>query len=109
MIEKDIQKSILAYLQYKKGWFVWKNKNQGTYNPVTKTFYNNSTKKGISDILGMTTKGRFIAVEVKTIQGLRKFERNKFKLGTTEFYENQFLEQVKVNGGIGILATSVED
>lgn len=54
-------------------------------------------RKGTSDILACSRKGRYIAIEVK-VPG---------KEPTTEQYD--YLEQVKWNNGVGIWATSAED
>lgn len=53
--------------------------------------------KGGSDLIGWTTDGRFIAVEVKSASGRLTPE------------QANFLEQVNKAGGIGICARSVEE
>lgn len=53
--------------------------------------------KGVADIIGQTTSGVFFAIEVK-----RPGEK-----ATPE--QAAFLDRVNANGGIGIVATRVED
>ena len=52
---------------------------------------------GSSDLIGWTSEGKFLAVECKTDRGR-----------LTE-HQNNFLTQVKQDGGIAILARSVDD
>lgn len=52
---------------------------------------------GSSDLIGLTSAGRFLAVEVKAPKGR-----------ATEGQES-FIEQVQRMGGIGIVAKSVDD
>lgn len=53
--------------------------------------------KGSSDILGVTPKGKLIACEVKTLTGRLRPE------------QKAFLDRVKVNSGLAIVARSVDD
>ena len=52
---------------------------------------------GCSDIIGQLTDGRFLAVEVKSPTGR-----------ATEA-QGAFLELVRINGGVAVLARSIED
>ncbi len=54
------------------------------------------SQKGVSDIIGIY-KGRFFAIEVKTEKG----KLNK--------HQEEFLDLVKWNGGIALVARSADD
>jgi hypothetical protein len=92
--ESEIQKSILDYLRL-KGILSWKNNNVGIYKKETGQ-YIPSHHKGISDIFAIKD-GVFYSIEVKRPSG------------KTTPDQVQFLQQVVANGGIGIVARSVED
>lgn len=101
--EKEIQSSVLAYLQYRK-ILCWRN-NTGSF---VRNYYNQTEQKwkqtffraghvGHSDIMGLLPDGRFLAVEVKTQTGKLSKE------------QKEFLDLVKANKGIAIVARSLED
>ena len=95
--EKVIENAILDYLLMVDGLF-FKIQNVGIYDPIRKTFRKPSRhhKAGVSDILGVL-RGRFIAIEVKTPTG--RLSKSQAK----------FLDEVKANGGLALVARSVED
>ena len=66
-------------------------KNTGKYIPLS------YGEKGISDIIGLTKNGKFLAVEVK----MPKKKPSKEQL--------EFIEKVKENGGIAFVAYGLED
>ena len=82
-LEKDITRQIRAYLNMREifHWKVW----QGL-----------GSTRGVSDIIGIY-KGRPLAIEVKTAKG---------KLSE---HQERFLTRWKNEGGIAIVARSVED
>ena len=86
-----------------KGIFAFKIKTVGTFDPRTKGFRRAGKwyKKGVADILGIY-RGRFFAIEVKKPKDLTPKGR---------LSENQkiFLKEVQDNGGIAIVAHSIED
>jgi len=94
MKESDIQHTIIQYLKYKK-IFAWKynsvgiKKPNGSYIPIG--------LKGVSDIIGLTDDGKFIAIEVK------------MKGNKPSIYQEEFLNQIKQRNGIAIVAYSLED
>ena len=99
MLEKEIENQILDFLDHVPECFAWKNQNTGVYDPTRKAFRKSHSKhqfKGVSDILGVY-KGKFLAIEVK---------QPKKKL--TDHQQN-FLDNIKLQGGIGFMATSVID
>lgn len=96
--ETEIQKAILEYLRY-NGFFVWRN-NVGSgfnTNPDGKQYFTRFGFKGLSDIIGLTKDGRFLAIEVKK-PGMKPTESQQW-----------FLDNVKKNGGVAFVATSIDD
>jgi len=85
MKETELTKAIIKELN-QRGFLVWKHW-QGQFS-----------KKGISDILGMTPRGQFLAIEVKS--GLR------YKITT---HQQAFLDEVKTQGGLAMVAYGVND
>lgn len=94
--EKDIQKSILDYLRLKK-YVAFKHHSTGSGVRNGQTFFFAHSEKGISDIIGCSKEGRFIAIEVKKPGGKPSEE------------QLEFLEGVRQCGGIAILAYSLDD
>lgn len=95
--EQGIQKIIIDYLKLKK-FIVFKHRNVGIYKQKTKKYIPLSFgEKGISDIIACSTQGLFVAIEVKK------------KGGKPSENQLEFLERVRRNGGIGILAYSLDD
>lgn len=93
--EQVIQSHILQYLRL-KGYFVWKNNTAGIYKRATNS-YIPSHAKGVSDIIGLTKQGVFIAIEVKRSGG--KLSPN----------QEAFLEAIRASGGVAILAYDLKD
>lgn len=103
MKEAEVQKQIMDYLRL-KGCLVFKHRNVGIYKQATGRYIPLSYgEKGISDIIGLTKKGQFLAVEVK-----RRGE-TRSKDGKPSKEQLEFLERVREKGGIGVLAYSLED
>ncbi len=96
MKEGDLQKQIIDYLLLKGVVLLRINSvSRGFTRAVTRC--GRGKESGVSDLIGCTKEGRFIAVEVK-LPGGRVSDEQK-----------TFLDQVKTSGGIAILAYSVED
>ena len=96
--ENQIQKQRLEYLTA-RGHFVWRN-NSGVQRASYggKERFVRFGKVGSADIIGIVKQsGRFLAVEVKRPGG---------KL-TPE--QKEFFETVRFNGGLSVVAFSVED
>lgn len=98
--ETKLVKAILDWLAA-KGIFAWRTNNTAVYDPsrgVMRTFHG---LKGVSDILGILSTndhcGTFLAIEVKTETG---------KLSADQ---EAFLERIKREGGIAIVARSIDD
>lgn len=93
-LEKEIQKSILDYLEAKR-IFCWKEHSGGIlidggdrYMPIG--------LRGKSDILGIW-KGRFLAIEVKR------------KTGVVSPAQQYFIDRINEEGGLAFVATSIDD
>ena len=93
-LEKEIQKSILEWLQWNKV-FCWKQNNAGIYKPDTGQ-YIPSGKRGISDIIGVINGGKFLAIEVKR-KGAKSSE-----------VQQEFLDRVTKEGGVAFCADSLD-
>lgn len=99
-LEKDIEKAILQYLEFLPSCFAWKSVTAGYFDTKTKSFKKQRNKyaiNGVSDILGVY-QGKFLAIEVK---------RPSNKVRNEE--QNQFINQINLQGGIAFYATSIED
>jgi hypothetical protein len=110
ILEKDIEKSILQFLDMHPNVFVWKQNTTGMYDPKTKRFraLRGFCKVGISDILMVTSPdGRFGAIEVKTPERAKAMTRLHGFPCTPE--QNYFIQRVKTNGGFAGVATSLEE
>lgn len=82
--ESRIVAKILAYLR-ERGCFCWKQHGNAYMPP------------GISDIIGLTPKGLFFAIEVKT------------QTGKPTITQEIFLDNIYQHNGIAFIARSVDD
>lgn len=94
-LEKEIQKSIMDYLEAKRV-FCWKEHSGGImidggdrYMPIG--------LKGKSDILGILSGGRFLAIEVKRPSGKVRPE------------QQEFIDNINSRGGLAFVARSIDD
>lgn len=96
-LEKDIQKAILEYLQLLR-IFAWRN-NTGAMSGEHhgKKWFMRFGFPGIADILGILPSGRFLAIEVKRPGGKLTLDQVAFK------------QAVESNGGMYLLAQSIDD
>lgn len=95
--EKQIEIQILQMLRL-CNVFCWKMDRQGTFDPKLKSFRTNRNPfkiKGVSDILGILPNGQFLAIEVKSEKGKLSKE------------QQAFLDNVKLNGGVGVVAKNI--
>lgn len=98
--EKQIENSILCYLEHLPECFAWKNQSVGVFDPVKKIHrksFNRYHINGVSDILGVY-KGRFLAIEVKRPSNKKRSPD-----------QDNFIRLIKSQGGLAFYATSVED
>jgi len=97
--EHEIQSSILEYLTRCSSIAWVRRLNSGKFRVSDKagTRWIQAGWVGAPDIIGMTTKGQFLAVEVKAYSGVATSE------------QIEFLQCVRAGGGIGVIARSVDD
>ena len=80
------------------GFTAWRNNNIPTFDAKRNIYRANTTKKGISDIIGFQrSTGRFLAVEIKN---------GKDKLSAEQ---KVFLGDVKNGGGIAMVIYNMTD
>lgn len=95
--ESAIQKQIMDYLRL-KGCLVFKHRNVGIWVKKTGHYIPLSAGEiGISDIIGLTKNGIFLAIEVKA----PKKKPSKEQL--------DFIERVKAKGGIAFWTDNLDD
>ena len=95
--ESEIQKSIIDLLKSKR-FVVFKHRSVGIWKRETESYIPLSAgEKGISDIIACSPKGIFWAIEVKKPGGRVSAD------------QIAFLNRVRANNGIGILAYSIDD
>lgn len=93
MLESEVQKQCLDFLSL-HNIFAWRQ-NVGGFKKGNS--YIRFAFKGCSDILGICPDGRFLAVECKKPDG-----------GVLSKEQRDFLVNVKKNGGVAIIANTVE-
>ena len=102
MTETQLVRVCIEYLTM-RGHFVWRNNTGATRLSYTNKAGDERYRvvraglRGSSDILGITKTGQFLAVECKV--GYNK---------TTDI-QNLFLEQIRVRGGLAIVAYDLPD
>jgi hypothetical protein len=97
--EADIQKQILEYLARRR-IFAWRqNSGAVVYEDRNrdKRFVRFASVNGISDILGILPDGRMLAIEVKK-RGKKPSKKQRI-----------FLETIRENNGVAIVAYSLDD
>ena len=120
----ELTKSIIQWMNW-NGFVVWRNNTMGVFDGMATAkkllglikhcvstrriptiaeikrlfvYRKSHERKGVSDIIGFEKKtGRFVAVEVK------------FGNDTIGEHQQQFLDQVRKNGGIAIVARGMEN
>ena len=100
MKESDIKRHIIQWLKYQR-CFCWVNTSVGIWDPTKNRFRKLNGYgqiRGVSDVLGIW-QGKPLAIEVKRPGQLR----------TVSFEQSTFLRNFREAGGIGFVATSVED
>ena len=100
-LERDVQRAIIEYLSAHRGVAFYGRFNSGT--AITGDAQGNTrytrfnTIKGFPDIHGMMKGGTALYIEVKRPGGRLTDE------------QDEFLQKVRDNGGIGFMAQSVDD
>lgn len=98
--ESEIQAAILEYLEHCSSVAFAHRQNTGQTKYVDRHGEERWVRYGwvgCSDILGMLTDGRFLAIECKSRAGRLSPE------------QSAFLDAVNAGGGLGIVARSVDD
>lgn len=96
--EKAIENQILSWLKINK-IFAFKVERTGIYDAKIGCFRRKNSVhhiRGVSDILGIYKK-RMLAIEVKAAKG------------SLSRFQTMFLQDVNNNGGVAIVARSIED
>ena len=108
VLERDLQREILAFLERVPGVYVWKA-GAGMFRVPGRRQMVRMGKKGVSDIVGWYRQyatcgpaapvrvAQFLAIEVKRAGAVLTFE------------QSVFLDRVRDAGGIAIVAHSVQD
>jgi hypothetical protein len=91
--EGDVMRIVDGFLTMRRIYH-WRN-NSGAYKD--KARFIRYGKTGSSDFIGICPDGRFLAVECKRPNG-----------GVLSAAQREFLDAVNRNGGVGIIASSVE-
>lgn len=107
--EKIVENEILHYLALRQV-FAFKVKTVGTFDPIRKKFRRSAAnyKKGVADILGIY-QGKFLAIEVKRPEARDDAGKIIQRAGTLSNHQRAFLEDVKAQGGIAVVARSWGD
>lgn len=97
--ERDIQAAIIEYLSWCSSIAFVHRLNSGRFKVADQagTRWIQAGWLGAPDIVAMTTKGQFVAIECKAHSGRTTQE------------QIEFLQCVRAGGGIGIIARSVDD
>jgi len=96
-LEKQIEKSILQYLNTILGAFAWKNQTTGIFDPKKKVFRSNKNSiKGVSDIICIYRK-QVIFIEVKS------------KTGRLSEHQKIFINRCNSLGVRAFVARSIQD
>ena len=105
--ETDLVRGVLDWLSLRR-IKAWRTNNTGIFDPVKKVYRTFQGLRGVSDILGIlpqtveiegerVTFGNFLAIEVK-----RQGE-------TLRPEQEQFLEEIRKRGGIGLCVRSLTE
>ena len=98
--EHQVQTAILRYLEVSPRVAWDRHNNTGAVKipaPSGKDRFVRYGFPGCSDIIGQLTDGRFLAIEVKS------------KTGRATEAQSEFLAMVATNGGVSVLARSIDD
>ena len=98
MLEKDIEKQILEFLEA-VGWLAWKNPTVGVWDAKKQSYRMPKSRfqiRGVSDIIAIR-EGKVMFLEVKTAKG-RQTKHQKM-----------FQKRIEENGGHYFVVRSVDD
>lgn len=104
ILQRDIVKALLVS---KVGYF-FRIRNGATFDPRAGIHRANTAEKGIPDILGLTDKGRFVAIEVKYLEKVEDRKKITFVVKLRD-EQKSFLQRVESLGGVAGVAYTVQD
>ena len=111
-LEKDIQTAILDYLLM-RGHFAWRQNTGGIplHGEGKEGRFRPAPVRGVSDILGVAGEPRKQAIDCATVPRKGTFFAVEVKRPGKKPTADQlkFLNDVLSHGGVGIVATSVDD
>ena len=95
--EKEIQNFTLSLFNF-NGYYLWRNNSFATSveSSSGRKHFIRAGKKGSADLIGVTPKGMFIALEIKR------------KGGKQSEWQKLFQSEVEQRGGIYVLISSIE-
>ncbi|GIW83233.1 MAG: hypothetical protein KatS3mg105_5040 [Gemmatales bacterium] len=96
MRESDLIAVCLKWLRYHR-IFAWRQNNISVFDRRSRSFRSFQGLRGVSDILGVLPDGRFLAIECKLDKRPLSYDQKRF------------LDQVKSNGGLALVARSLGD
>jgi penicillin-binding protein-related factor A (putative recombinase) len=104
--EKEIENSILTWLNFQQGIFAFKVNTMGVYDFKKQTYRKTSkfVLPGTSDIIG-SAFGKIIAFEVKTSDALIRFLNNPTP---HDMNQRAFLQKIMQTGGIAGVVCSLD-
>ena len=100
--EQDLQRTALHWLNLQPDIFAWRNQSVGVYDANKKVFRKKGAFEisGTSDVLGVFSDGRIIAIEVK---------KPGSKESSLSDAQKAFLAKIKKMNGICGWIQSIED
>jgi len=99
MTEKQIQKTILDFLNYhpKIAWVERINVGAHVVVDSNSRRFIRYAFKGCSDVIGQLKSGKLLAIEVKS------------QKGRLTLHQSEFLKKVNDNGGVALVVRSVDE
>ncbi len=104
--EKEIEQSILYWLNYQLDCFAFTMDVKGTWNERGRFFQKvgKFTPRGASDVVGLI-RSHFFCLEIKTPTAYKKFFTSP---GEHELRQQAFLHQVRSKGGFAEVVCSLD-
>ena len=107
--EKDIEKSILEWLNYQPGVYAFKVNTTGIFDPskgVYRTVKNKYIALGCADIIGVLPAGIFLAIEVKTPTTIKRYLNSPTP---SDLRQRQFITLVRLKMGVAMCVSSLDE
>lgn len=108
MSEKEIETSILTWLNYQQHCFAFKVNTVGIWDEKRQMYRKNQNPfviPGTSDVFSICY-GKFVALEVKTPITIKRYLNYPTK---RDLDQRAFLDQVNLNGGLGKCVSSLDE